>query len=403
MDSRQFFAWKKNGIYAIPENQILRDRTARAMSNKRFRHVVFTINNWTKDDKDRLVVGDSIDYICYAEEVGEQGTPHLQGYCEFSKQLGVKAVKAALGQRAHFEGRKGTQVQAINYCKKMPPHGKSPLGDNVVAGVFFEFGEMKQQGKRNDLSGIYDLAKSGGTMQDLLKLQPTFQHIRIYEKVLQYKQLSTEYKKKEVIWCWGPTGTGKTRWSYAQIPKDEDFWVSNKDSAWFDGYYGQKYVIIDELRAGTWPYREMLRLLDGYEIRLPIKGSFIIWNPIKILITTPYGPEETYKGQITFGDGSIDQLLRRITEIKEFSQEKYKETFPEEIIVESPEKKKQRRNSMTWVEVEDLYEKQMKELDMELGKQQQEQSIEEDEDGIRWVCCEHGRFEQYACELCSWN
>ncbi len=87
---------------------------------------------------------------------------------------------------------------------------------------------------------------------------------------------------------------------------------------WFDGYWGQKYAIIDEIRAKNWPYDLMLRLLDGYQVRLPIKGGFTIWKPEIIYITSPLHPRHLYKGQLEYNvDGGIDQLLRRITTITE--------------------------------------------------------------------------------------
>lgn len=288
----------------------------------RFSNVVFTINNWTNEDKEKLVISDAVTYICFAEEVGENGTPHLQGYAELSKQFVLKAVKKLLGDKGHFEKRRGNQKQAVDYCKKVPPYGKHPLGDNVNAGVFYEFGTLKHQGKRTDLEYIYEQVKTQDSMTPILEIQPTYTQIKLAEKLFQYKGLSKVYKKREVIWCFGATETGKTKYAYDNIPDNSDFWVSNDEgSKWFDGYTGQDYVIIDELRAGTWPYRTMLRLLDGYAMRVPVKGSFYIWNPSKVVITTPFDPETTYAGQITFGDGSIRQLKRRITKVIHFMSE----------------------------------------------------------------------------------
>lgn len=285
----------------------------------RYRNVVFVINNWTQDDKEHLVLSDVLQYFIYAEEIAPStGTPHLQGYAELSKQLGIKATKKIFGPRAHIENRNGTAQQAIDYVKKInqtPPCEPNPIELITEQGK----GEQKKPGKRTDLSHVYEVMKTGN-MGDLMKTMPNFQAIRVGEKVEQYRPLSKVYCKKKVIWCWGKTGLGKTRFAYTQIPDNVDFWVSNPCDAWFDGYYGQEYCIIEELRPSTWKYKNMLRLLDGYESRVPVKGSFAIWKAKTVVITTPHDPATTYKGQIDFGDGDIDQLLRRITEVREFKE-----------------------------------------------------------------------------------
>lgn len=44
------------------------------------RKFIFTVNNY----KNVLsVLPEKLNYICYGPEVGEEGTPHIQGYCEF--------------------------------------------------------------------------------------------------------------------------------------------------------------------------------------------------------------------------------------------------------------------------------------------------------------------------------
>ena len=58
---------------------------------KRFRNVVFTINNPSAED-DKLLLEAALDksitsYVCIGEEVGESGTKHYQGYWEFAGKM----------------------------------------------------------------------------------------------------------------------------------------------------------------------------------------------------------------------------------------------------------------------------------------------------------------------------
>lgn len=98
----------------------------------------YTLNNYTEEEYNDLI-NLKCDYQIIAKEVGESGTPHLQGYIEFKspKQF---SVLIKFNSRIHWEPRYGSQMSAVDYCKK----------DNN----FVEIGKMKNQGKRNDLYKI---------------------------------------------------------------------------------------------------------------------------------------------------------------------------------------------------------------------------------------------------------
>lgn len=50
-------------------------------------------------------------------EVGESGTPH-QGYAELSCQMRFNRVKKKSTLECFFAKRRGSQKEAIDYCKK---------------------------------------------------------------------------------------------------------------------------------------------------------------------------------------------------------------------------------------------------------------------------------------------
>ena len=76
---------------------------------------VFTINNPTDDDDPSKWEG--VKYLCYQKELGEEQTEHYQGYVLFSSNKRLSALKK-LHSRAHWEPRKGTHQQAVDYCTK---------------------------------------------------------------------------------------------------------------------------------------------------------------------------------------------------------------------------------------------------------------------------------------------
>ncbi len=103
----------------------------------------FTINNYTPADITRLCQLETR-YLIFGREVGENGTPHLQGYVEFTERKRFNSAKAAIGPTAHLETAKGSAEHNREYCSK--------------DGNFEEFGEpaIKSKGKRTDWEALHD-------------------------------------------------------------------------------------------------------------------------------------------------------------------------------------------------------------------------------------------------------
>ncbi len=58
----------------------------------------FTLNNYTEIDISSIdAIKSKCDLIIVGKEIGEQGTPHLQGYCEFSNKLRPLSLKLNKG------------------------------------------------------------------------------------------------------------------------------------------------------------------------------------------------------------------------------------------------------------------------------------------------------------------
>ena len=77
----------------------------------------FTLNNWTENQLSAIVreCHSFCDIAVIGSEVGESGTPHLQGYVEFKvKQRPLSKMQGAKG--AHWEVSKGTRYDNYEYC-----------------------------------------------------------------------------------------------------------------------------------------------------------------------------------------------------------------------------------------------------------------------------------------------
>jgi len=89
----------------------------------------FTYNNWSESELAPILK--SFDRLAkkyvIGKEVGEQGTPHLQGYVEFiKKERPLECIKSI---KIHWEKAKGDEKQNFNYCTK---EDKSPFVKGFV-------------------------------------------------------------------------------------------------------------------------------------------------------------------------------------------------------------------------------------------------------------------------------
>lgn len=86
----------------------------------------FTLNNYTEAEYQALLTyfkEDMMTKYIVGKEVGEQGTPHLQGYVKFGKRCRpITACRVALNEagknKIHWEAARGSEMENYTYCSK---------------------------------------------------------------------------------------------------------------------------------------------------------------------------------------------------------------------------------------------------------------------------------------------
>ncbi len=202
------------------------------------------------------------------------GKQHFQGHIQFFNKRRLGGVKNILGCKSiHLESCRGSVEQNRKYCAK----------DNKYTKV----GKFISQGHRTDLEDIKKNLDEGKTLDDIA--QNHFSDFIRYKSGLQaYKKMCDKrntkgFRKINVEFVCGPTGTNKTRSAVEKNPNH--FKITGKNLKWFDGYEQEKVLIIDEYNNDI-GITELLNILDGYQLRLEIKGSFTYANWTKVIITT---------------------------------------------------------------------------------------------------------------------
>lgn len=86
------------------------------MATTQARRWCFTLNNYT-DDECSVFEQLEVKSIIIGKEVGENNTPHLQGYIKFNTPKRLAALKK-INKRAHWEKARGTDQDNYKYCSK---------------------------------------------------------------------------------------------------------------------------------------------------------------------------------------------------------------------------------------------------------------------------------------------
>lgn len=225
---------------------------------------------------------------------------HTQGYVELKKVMRFNSIKKMF-PKCHIEKRRGTRDEARNYCMKE---------DTRVAGPI-EIGswEAGGQGSRNDIKNMHEDIKKGKKIKELLEdhTVPMYKYSSAVARYRVYYQKKRNWETKVFI-LWGKSGVGKTRTVYDRYDADD---IYEKDfTKWWDGYDGQKVVLIDEF-DGQIPYEEILKICDRYPYRCQVKGGYTQLVAEEIWFTSNRKPSRWWEGQ------GLRALERRVTECNE--------------------------------------------------------------------------------------
>lgn len=244
------------------------------MASKRW---CFTLNNYTDADEVAVQAIDTL-YLVYGREIGDSGTPHLQGFLTVSKPKRLSALKKLL-KTAHWEAAKGTSLQAADYCKKDED--------------FFERGALPFQGKRTDLDDAISTLKKHGVKR------VAEEHPREYVKFSRgFRDLALILEQPynhhccRGIWIHGPPGTGK---SHSARGFSSDLYLKAQNK-WFDGYAGERVILLDDLDTDVLGHHLKI-WADKYACTGETKGGTIHLRHHLFIVTSNYDPEKFWFGE----------------------------------------------------------------------------------------------------------
>jgi hypothetical protein len=238
---------------------------------------MWTLNNYTEEEVTTLkeLV---FKYISFGYEVGESGTPHLQGVICFETLKSVGQVIKLMPTRV-------SNIQSIIHLQEAIEYAQKD-------GDFYENGTRPKSAAQKGVLGgiaqkdkwdqIWDNARSGN-MGDIPP-EIMIKHYRTLKEIRKdHMPPVASIPVLENEWIYGPSGTGKTSGVLARYP-DCYLKTCNK---WWDGYQDEETVLIDDIDEN---HRVLIHHLKIWGDHKPFlaetKGGMLKIRPKRIICTS---------------------------------------------------------------------------------------------------------------------
>jgi hypothetical protein len=240
------------------------------------------------------------EYVTGQVEKGkENGTIHLQFFLQFKKPgKRVTALKKHC-KLAHFEVVK-INNGADEYCNKEDTRQEGPWTFGVRPARLNKKGDLARRNKDIEDMGAVAAMRSGLIpIKDVIKTQQAIDYCKLKDQQL----LTTESATLRGTWIYGKPGVGKSRYA-----RDNFTDIFNKaQSKWFDGYSGQKTILLDDHDDPCLGH--LLKLwMDHYDCTGETKGATVPLLHRDFVVTSNYSVDQLYESK---GEEMIDAIKRR--------------------------------------------------------------------------------------------
>lgn len=263
---------------------------------------LFTINNYTDEDINccRNAVDNDVrcTYIIFGFELAPNtGTPHLQGYVQFTTRILSSTVERLLGGRAHMDKANGSDEDNYKYCRKIREE------DTVPNERWEEYGTRTERSRRSKkrlasevFVDIRDALLAGASIADIATNFPMefIKHhtgISKMAKIMSNPPLerffgpfpewlhhaidikSHDWRKSLVVV--GSTGVGKTQFILSCFENPLLVSLTEELKGFRAGFHDA--IIFDDVSVAHWPRNSQLHLVD-VECRrgINVKGTHVV-------------------------------------------------------------------------------------------------------------------------------
>ncbi len=248
-----------------------------------------------------------------AREFHADGTPHLHALLWLRGRVDLRSFRSLdsiLGCHGNYVVMKDP-VASVKYLMKGSDycsHGFDPAEyvasaarhrprSTAAVGSWEQATKVLQSG-----GAIADLPNQAFVMRNLRKLAAyaswwASQHPH-------YRVDRTDSGGSVIKWgvrtvvLWGRTGVGKSYWARRGLHGLlGDVYVlpyQREGGVWWDGYRGERILLLDDFDPGKMPILQLLRVLDSYKFTGMVKGDTVTADWTEVIITNNIPPSRWY-------------------------------------------------------------------------------------------------------------
>ncbi len=245
------------------------------------------------------------------EQGHKEETPHIQfGICFDENHAKRFYTMKKYFPCAYIAKALGNNFDIMKYCTKQDTRIEEP----------FKFGNIGEMRGRTDREEFYLALKSGADNFELLEnfysLTTTygFDKIDSIRDVFFNSRYKNEFRNVETTFIYGDSGVGKTTLVYQEFGFENVFRVSYYGKFQFNGYRGEKILVLDEF-AGQINLGWLNQILDGFPLKLEVKGGERIACFEKVFICSNYSFDELYGKQKEENARLYETVFRRVHHI----------------------------------------------------------------------------------------
>lgn len=238
------------------------------------------------------------------------GTKHIQGYVFLQKKTTLKGIKAFLHDNSvHCEVAKGDHESNRTYCRK--------------SGLYVEWGTFPSNSADDGVRGgeleraRWDAIRDACIAGRWEEIPPRI--LLTHYRTLKCYHADNQNRPKNLdnvcgLWYMGPSGVGKSTKArqvaierHGNVDDGNAYFTKEADHKWWDGYAGQRCVIIDDVGPQHKHLASLLKIWgDRWSFQAETKGGSTGWiRPELIIVTSQYRITEA------FGDVSTANALSR--------------------------------------------------------------------------------------------
>ena len=240
------------------------------------------LNNYSNAELDQLKAHECR-YMALGFHVGlKSKLPHVHILLEYKNAK----VRPKFNPRIHWESRRGTLKQALDYLNKedkLEERGDRPRLDQKICTSFEDMYEDAVKGELHPESQMYARYRNYFDNIATAHMPPVI--------------LDGELPDKN-IWIWGKKGLGKTGIFYRLAIDTHKSLYDKPINKWWDGYGGQEYVLMEDVDEDNIQYLvgHLKKWVDRYSFNAEIKGGSIRIVPnYHLIVTSNYPPSACLK------------------------------------------------------------------------------------------------------------